>query len=66
MAHYACGWVRSGCWFAGRSLISVPPCPSLVITRLDAIYWPSSATLWACRPSLTVRVVPPVLLLFAE
>ena len=62
---YACGCVNNCCWLGGGSVISVPPWPSLAMTKLDAMYWPSSATLWACRPSLTVRL-PPVLSLFAE
>jgi hypothetical protein len=40
------------------------PWPSLAMTKLDAMYWPSSDRLVACEPSLTVNV-PPVLPPFA-
>ena len=44
---YACGWPSSDCWLGGGSVISVPPWPSLVVTKLDAMYWPRSAMLAA-------------------
>ena len=48
---YACGWPSSDCWLGGGSVISVPPWPSLVGTKLDAMYWPRSAICWRreCR-----------------
>src|SRR5262249_62405203 len=58
------GNVNCDCWVSTGLVISVPPWPSLAIEKLDAMCWPSNARLWACRPSLTVRV-PPVLSLFA-
>jgi hypothetical protein len=55
----------TGFWAtAGGSVISVPPCPSLAVAKLEAMYWPSSAMLAVLVPSLTVSV-PPVLPLLA-
>ena len=62
--NYVCGWVNNCCWFGGGSVISVPPPPSLAVTKLDAMYWPSRAILAICGPSLALSI-PPVLSLFA-
>jgi hypothetical protein len=45
----------------GGSVMSVPPWPSLAMTMLDAMYWPSIAILAMWLPSVALNV-PPVLL----
>lgn len=36
----------------------VPPCPSDVMAKSDAVYWPSSDRVMACVPSDTVNDPP--------
>jgi hypothetical protein len=52
---------REVAWAAiAGSVTKVPPCPSDDRAKLDAVYWPSRASVATCEPSDTVSV-PPVL-----